>query len=144
MSYGREESGATGVSGVAVYGLRELLDVCWTSSNSHVPTRLMTIMLNEVGCFASFPHLLSAAILPALPIVHKSRMEPPRYSPRLLFELLLSLTALLLLAAELVVPWLLWLIKPMRIPLVVFWSMRSLWETYRFIAWGYGKLIHLL
>ena len=101
MSYGREESGATGVSGVAVYGLRELLDVCWTSSNSHVPTRLMTIMLNEVGCFASFPHLLSAAILPALPIVHKSRMELPGYSPRLLFELLLSLTALFVLAAEL-------------------------------------------
>jgi len=106
-------------------------------------------MLNEVGCFASFPHLPSAAILAALPIVHKSRMEPPGYSPHLLFELLLlyhpsRLTALFVLAAELIVPWLLWLIKPMRIPLVVFWSMRFLWETYRFVAGGHGKLIHLL
>jgi len=38
MSYGREQSGATAVSTVTVYGLRELLGARWTSSNSHVPT----------------------------------------------------------------------------------------------------------
>jgi len=73
-------------------------------------------------------------------------MEPTECWPFLPFQLFSdpsTLTVFCVLAAELIVPWLLWLIKPMWIPLIVYWSMRFLWEIYRIIAGGCGKLTHL-
>ena len=74
-------------------------------------------------------------------------MLPPRYRfglPRRQSSPLSLQYLCFLVAAEILVPWLLWMIKPIQGVLLAVMSIRLLYRLHKLIAGGHGRLTHLL